>query len=189
MCPSALNEKVIIKGVIFEDQCIRFSTEVKNVGVWLDRNLTMEKHVNQVVSHSYKIIRDIGCIKRYLQQIHLERLVHAVISSRLDYCNALFVNISKENIRKLQKVQNAAAKLILGKRKRDSATEALKELHWLNIEARVTFKVVLLVFKILNGLCSRNLELHYKAYNGRDDDYLLLETPTLLKYLSTWRGN
>ena len=75
-------------------------------------------------------------------------------------------------------VQNAAAKLILGKRKRDSATDALKKLHWLNVDARVTFKVLLLVFKILNGLCSRNLELQYKAFNGRDDDYLLLETPT-----------
>ena len=52
LCPSSLNDEVIIKGVIFEDQCIRFSTEVKNVGVWLDRNLTMDKHVSQVVSHS-----------------------------------------------------------------------------------------------------------------------------------------
>ena len=178
LCPSSLNDEVIIKGVIFEDQCIRFSTEVKNVGVWLDRNLTMDKHVSQVVSHSYKILRDIGCIKKYLQQIHLERLVHAVISSRLDYCNSLFVNISKENMRKLQRVQNAAAKLILGKRRRESATEALKKLHWLNIEARVTFKILLLVYKILNGLCSRNLELQYKTFNGRDDDYLLLETPS-----------
>ena len=117
LCPSALNKEVIIKGVIFEDQCIRFSNEVKNVGVWLDKNLTLDKHVNQVVSHCYKILEDIGCINRYLQQIHLERLVHAVISSRLDYCNALFMNISKENMRKLQKVQNAAAKLILGKRR------------------------------------------------------------------------
>ena len=54
LCPASLNREVIIKGVIFEGQCIRFASEVKNVGVWLDRNLTMDKLVNQVVSHFIK---------------------------------------------------------------------------------------------------------------------------------------
>ena len=94
----------------------------------------MGKHVNQIVSHCYKILKDIGRIKKCLQQTHLERLVHAMILSLLDYCNCLFVSISKENLFKLQKMQNAAAKLVLGKRKRDSASEALKTLHWLNVK-------------------------------------------------------
>ena len=104
--------------------------------------------------------------------------MHAVISSRLDYCNRLYVNISKENLFKLQKVQNAAARLILGRKKRESATEALKMLHWLNVESRITFKILLLVFKVLRGQCSKNLHLQYKSFNGRPDDVLLLETPT-----------
>ena len=87
------------------------------------------------------------------------------------------MNISKENIFKLQKVQNTAARLILGRRRRESATLALKEIHWLKIEARIVFKVLLLVFKMLKGQCSRNMELNYKSFNGRPDDYLLLETP------------
>ena len=177
LCPTSLNSEVIIRGVIFEGQCIRFASEVKNVGVWLDRNLTMDKHVNQVVSHSYKILKDIGRIKKCLQQHHLERLVHAVISSRLDYCNSLFINISKSNLHKLQKLQNAAARLVVGGKKRDSVSGALRKLHWLRVEARITFKVLLLVFKILKGQCSQNLELRYKSFNGRPEDYLLLETP------------
>ena len=52
--PISLNREVIIKGVVFEGQYIRFASEVKNVGVWLDRNLTMDKLVNQVVSHFIK---------------------------------------------------------------------------------------------------------------------------------------
>ena len=178
LCPSSLNNEVVIKGVIFEGQCIRFSTEVKNVGVWLDKNLKMDKHVNQLVSHSYKIMKDIGCIKKCLGRDQLELLVHAVFSSRLDYCNSILMNICKENLFKLQKMQNAAARLILGRRKRDSASRALRDLHWLNVESRITFKILLLVFKILKGLCPENLSLTYKGFNGRPEDYLLLETPT-----------
>jgi hypothetical protein len=152
MRPSSLNKEVIINGIIFENQCIRFSSEVENVGVWVDQNLSMAKHVNQVVSHCYKILRDIGRIKKHVSVSHLERLVHAVISSRLDNCNSLFVNINKDHLQKLQKVQNAAAKLILGWRRRDSATAALKKLHWLNIDARITFKILLFVYKVVNGL-------------------------------------
>ena len=177
LCPSSLNDEIIIKGVIFEGQCIRFSAEVKNVGVWLDRNLRMDKHINQISSHCYKILKDIGRIRKCITQSHLENLVHAVISTRLDYCNSLFMKISKENIFKLQKVQNSAARLILGKRRRYSATLALKQLHWLKVESRITFKVLLLVYKVLNGQCSRNLELQYKGFNGRPSDYLLLVTP------------
>ena len=85
------------------------------------------------------------------------------------------MNMSKDNMFKFQKLQNTAARLILGRRKRDSATEALKELHWLNVDARITFKVLLLVFKVLRGKC--NMSLTYKGFNGRPDDFLKLETP------------
>ena len=84
--PPSLNKEVIIKGILFDDQCIRFSEFVKNVGVWIDKNLTMDKHVNHIVSHCYKILKDIGRIKKSLQRCHLEKLVHSVITSHVDYC-------------------------------------------------------------------------------------------------------
>ena len=150
---------------------------MKNVGVMLDKNLNLDRHVNLIVSHCYKILKDIGRVKRCMDRTHLERVVHAVISTRLDYCNSLLMNNSKENLYKLQKVQNAAAKLILGKKKPDSASQALRELHWLNVESRIVFKILLLTFKILKGQCSNNMTLRYKGFNGRPGDYLLLETP------------
>ena len=51
LCPSSLNKEVIINGVFIGDQCIRFPSMVKNVGVWLDRNMDFDKHINLVVSH------------------------------------------------------------------------------------------------------------------------------------------
>ena len=103
-------------------------------------------------------------------------LVHSVISSRLDYCNSLFFNMPKENLFKLQKVQNAAARLVKKKRKRDSITATLAELHWLNVESRIIFKLILMVYKSINGLCSENLTITYKQFNCRPQDFLLLET-------------
>ena len=164
--PPELHNEVIIKGVLFEDLCIRFSECVKNVGVYLDKNLNMNSHINHISSFCYKILKDIRSIKKNLEKDHLERIVHSVISSLLDYGNSLFLNLSKVNIFKLQKVQNAAARLILGRRRRESAREALNELHWLNIESRVIFKVILLVFKVLRGSCSENIYLSYKSFNG-----------------------
>ena len=176
--PPSLNQEVIIKGILFEDQCIRFSDSVKNVGVTLDKNLSMKKHVNNVSSHCHKILKDVRRVKKAMQKCHLERIVHSIITHRLDYCNSLLININRKELFKLQKVQNAAARLILNKGRRASAKLALKELHWLNVEARIYFKILLLVFKVIHGVCSDNLTLRYKTFSGRESDYLKLETPT-----------
>ena len=95
---------------------------------------------------------------------------------RADSINSLFVNMNKSNLYKLQKVQNAAARLVARKNKRHSASKLLKDLHWLNVEARIFFKIMLIVYKCVNGICSRNLQIRYKGYNCRTSDYLLLET-------------
>ena len=103
-------------------------------------------------------------------------LVHAIIiTSRLDYCNSLYFNISKSNLYKLQKVQNAAARLVMRTKRRSSVSGALEELHWLRVEARVMFKIILLVYKSVTGQCSANLEITYKSHNCRSQDELLLE--------------
>ena len=175
--PKSLKDQVVIKGTIIGEDCIRFSKEVKNVGVWLDENLLMDKHVNSIIAHSYKLLKNIGRIRNILTNKYTETLVHAVIS-RLDYCNSLFVNISKRNIFKLQKVQNAAARLVVRGKKNCSITSVLNELHWLKIEERIVFKVLLLVFKCLNGLCSNNLEtlLRKLPNQCRSQNMSLLET-------------
>ena len=103
--PPSLSREVIIKGVLFEDQCIRFSEFVKNVGVWIDKHLSLDIHVSNIVSHCYKILKDIGSIKKFLERCHIEELVHAVIATRVDYCNSLLMNADKKIIQKLQKLQ------------------------------------------------------------------------------------
>ena len=50
------------------------------------------------IAHCYKILKDIGKIRKNLQKDHLENLVHSVVTMRLDYCNSLLINMSKENL-------------------------------------------------------------------------------------------
>ena len=78
-------------------------------------------------------------------------MVQAFITSRLDSCNALYYGISNELMRRLQSVQNAAARLITGTRRCDHITPVLRQLHWLPVRQRVDFKIVTLVHRSLSG--------------------------------------
>ena len=78
-------------------------------------------------------------------------LVRGLVTSHLDYCNVIFSGLLEYLLDLLQKVQNAAAKLVLGMKKHDSAMVALTSLHWLPIRARNDFKILTLVHMCLSG--------------------------------------
>ena len=69
----------------------------------------------------------------------------------MDYVNALYCGLPDSDIRKLQQVQNAAARVITGKTQRESISMCLKELHWLPIKYRVQHKLLTLVYRCLVG--------------------------------------
>merc|ERR1712015_223669 len=123
LVPQQLKNAHTINGCIFSDgSCIRFANFVKNLGYILDKYLHMDKHVNSIVSLCYKYLSDIGKIRKLLSKKHTEMLVHSAITSRLDYCNSLLYGVNKTVLNKLQMVQNAAARLISLRRKRESVS-------------------------------------------------------------------
>ena len=73
--------------------------------------------------------------------------VHTLVTSRLDYCNSLLIGVSKTLITKFQNVQRTSARVIVQRRKYDSITPELISLHWLPVQQRIRFKVLLLVYK------------------------------------------
>ena len=97
----------------------------------------------------------------------VKTLVHAFISSRLDYCNQLFVGVTGRVLDKLQSLQNAAARLVTGARKFDRITPVMRELHWLPVRQRIRFKTAVLVFKCLHGLALEYLSEYCKLTTGR----------------------
>ena len=70
----------------------------------------------------------------------------------IDYCNGLFVGISEGLLDRLQRIQNAAARLVTGTRKYEHITPVLRSLHWLPVRQRIVFKVATFVFKCLHSL-------------------------------------
>ena len=83
----------------------------------------------------------------------MKTLVCALVLSKIDYCNSLYYGINQNLIHKLQTVENAAARLIYGRRKRESASDLLDALHWLPVRERIHFKLTLTIFKCVHGLC------------------------------------
>ena len=128
------------------------TSSIKNLGVFFDSALSFNKQISSVVKGSFYQLRTIAKLKPILTHTDLVTITHAFITSRLDYCNSLYLGLPQSSISRLQIVQNAAARLITGTRKRQHITPALIRLHWLPVRFRIVFKTLLFVFKALNGL-------------------------------------
>ncbi len=89
----------------------------------------------------------------------VEKLVHAFMTSRLDYCNALLGGCPAYSINKLQIVQNAAARVLTRSRKYDHITPISQSLHWLPIKFCISYKILLLAYKALNWLAPAYLTI------------------------------
>src|SRR4029434_3666764 len=72
-------------------------------------------------------------------------------NSRLDYCNGLLTGLPACVVKPLQMIQNAAARLVFNQPKRAHVTPLLTELHWLPVAARITFKSLMLVYRVIAG--------------------------------------
>ena len=140
-------------GLYFENTFIKFTTSVRNLGFFIDRELSMTVHVNHLIKTMYLEINRIGKIRHLIPKSIAETLVSSLVMPKLDYCNALLSNIPKSQIRRLQIVQNNAARMIAKKGKRDSATQLLNSLHWLPVDQRIVYKMCCIVYKSLNGYC------------------------------------
>ena len=126
---------------------ITFKNSVKLLGVNLDDILSFESHVNSLTSSCYYHLRYIGQLKHKLSREDLKILTQSVISSKLDYCNVILFGINDGLIKQLQKVQNAAARLINKLPKHSSVTKAIEDLHWLRVKERCVYKILLIVYK------------------------------------------
>ena len=128
------------------------TNSVKNLGVIIDSELNFNGHIKHATKTAFFHLRNIARIRAYLSLDDAKTLIHAFVFSRLDYCNALFSGLPKKTTDRLQLVQNAAARILTKTKMRDHITPVLASLHWLPVVFRIDFKIILLVYKALNGL-------------------------------------
>ena len=111
----------------------------------------------------------------------LEHVVHAFITTKLDYCNALLCGIPSNLISRLQRIQNISARIITGHSKSDHITPVLYSLHWLPVTQRIKFKTLVLVYKAMHGQAPTYLQdliqCHVPHRNLRSADRNLLSVP------------
>jgi len=126
---------------------------VLDLGVLLDSELTMKQHINHVVSFYH--LRRLRQLRRHITQEAMKQLVCSLILSRIDYCNSILISLpAASSAAPLQRLQNAAARLVMGLRARDHVTSALSSLHWLQIHYRIHYKVAsLMMFFIHTHQC------------------------------------
>ena len=124
--------------------------DIKVLGVVLDRRLTFHKHVSAVARscncHAYAIRH----IRHLLTTELAQTLACSLSLSRIDYCNAVLHGAPSYSIKKLQRVQNNAARIVLEEPRRFHASPLLMTLHWLPVQQRIDYKVALLTFKVRN---------------------------------------
>jgi hypothetical protein len=140
-----------VKAVDVAGAAVNLERHVKIVGVTLDSQLTMNDHVKAVTKSAFYHIRSLRHIRSAITEDMAKTVASALVSTRLDYANAVLYGMSKENFNRLQRIQNVLARVVVDKtsvRPGASSTEILRQLHWLPIESRVKYKLASLTYKV-----------------------------------------
>ena len=158
---------------------ISASLTVTNLGIVLDRNLTMAYQVSKIVRICTYKLRMVNNIRDKLSVHVAERVVNAMVTGNLAYCNSLLhgitaglmshigmkrirkVSITAGQLERLQKIQNTAAILILRRNRRSSATVMLHELHWRPIKKLGVYKRLLMVYKFWHDMVPDYITAHF----------------------------
>ena len=159
---------------IFPSKCVR------NLGSFLDMFLHMDEHISKVRKSIYDQLHTVSKIRKYLDPRSCATVINSLVTSRLDYHNALLFGLPESSLRRLQAVQNHAARLLTKTKYNDHITPVLKSLHWL---PWIKYKILVFVFKCVHGEPSPKYlrQLIQKHDSGRrlrsSEDVTLLHIP------------
>ena len=183
--PKHLRKQLVNDTVTLNDISLTSALTVRNLGVIFDQNLSFDSHIKEISRTAFFHLRNISKIRSLLSLKDAEKLIHAFVTSRLDYCNSLLSGCPSKSLRTLQLVQNTAARVLTGTRKRDHISPVLASLHWLPVTARIDFKVLLLTYKALHGQAPSYLEDLIVPYHPnktlRSQNAGFLAVPRVLK--------
>ena len=92
------------------DVTVKFSSSARNLGVLLDENLSFKQHIQNVSNNCIYHLKNLNSVRSHFSRQSLETAIHAYVSTRLDYCNSLYIGLPDSTLRPLQFAQNFAAR-------------------------------------------------------------------------------
>ena len=152
-------------GIVLNEQFIKFSSNVRNLGVHLDNNLNMNFQINKLTQICFHELRKLSSIRSLIDSNAAQKLASAFVLSRIDYCNSLLFGLQEQQFYKLQKIQNSAARIVSKSRRTSHITPVLRELHWLPVKARVEYKAAIISFNAFNETGPSYLKQCISHYN------------------------
>ena len=153
-----------------------------------DKSLTMKDHVSSLCRSINFHLRNLNRIRRFVDSSTCAHAVRSLILSRLDYGNSLLGGLSATETKRLQRRQNRAARLIYHVGRRTSAKPLLRELHWLPIQQRIEFKILVHVYNCMNGSSPIYLQALLNVYNSGREGLRSSQDSTLLAIPKTNRS-
>ena len=138
--------KISIDCIHIGDSSIASASQARNLGAIFDSSMTMKPHISNVIRSSAFQLRNISRIRKYLSHNATEQIIHSFITSRLDNNNAFLYGQPANELYRLQKIQNTAARILTFSRKSCHIKPILKELHWLPVNQRIVFKLLRIVY-------------------------------------------
>ena len=152
------------------------------LGVDFDSELTSKQHVRNVAKKCFYTLKNMFKNRRCINETAAKAMVYTMITSKLDYCNAILYGLPKSTLKHFTRVQNLYARFISQNGKYEHITPVRKQFHWLPIRQRIHYIVLILTFKSLNGLATTYLEELMKRRpmkRTRADDNNDLVIPTI----------
>ena len=128
---------------------IPFEKEVKSLGVILDSKLTWESHITSIEKKVNRVLYTLRFIRHCTTETLRTRLVQALVTPHLDYCNTVYLDANKELKGRLQRLSNSGLRYIFGIRKDMHITPYRQKLGWLCNDTRRLYFEAILLYKIL----------------------------------------
>ena len=154
MVPRVFKNQICVTDITIGDALVQPVNSARNVGVICDSNMLLDQEMTSRCKTCLYHLRHIRLKRFHLTQESCEKLLHALVSSRIDYANVILVGLPKYQLHKLQRKQN---RIETKTPKFDNITPVLKKLHWLPMEERVKYKVATLTFRAIRGMAPENI--------------------------------
>ena len=136
--------------ILASDEIIQRSSIIKYLGALIGERLSFKQFINSKCKMAMWNLQKLKAVRNVLTDDVCKILVSALVLSHLDYANAILSGLPEVDIKKMQWVQNMAAKLVLNCSTMESSTCCLRNLHWLPISARIEHKLLMITYKCLN---------------------------------------